>query len=264
MKGIIYSLRDPRDSKIKYIGQTRFSINKRYKEHLRNCKYYTTKNHNVYRWINELVNLDLNPIIDIVEKIDITLLDEREKYWISYYDDLKNMTVGGTGIKYINKREFSETHKKKIGDSCRGEKHYNYNKPASNIKPILMFSIDGKFENEFSSIKMASNYTKILTSAISNCLTGKRNSSGEHIWMYKNKYDDKILFEKIVKCNKHPSNKNKSIKISKINVISNEVIETYESYKEAARINNTSDAALIYACNKSKTHVYRNYKWKKQ
>ena len=263
MKGFIYSLKDPRDNKIKYIGQTRFNLNKRYKEHLRNSKYYATKSHNVYRWIGELTTDGLVPIIEIVEEIDVQLLNEREKYWISYYkDDLKNMTVGGDGIKYLNKRKFSEVHRKKIGDSCRGNKHYNYGKSAVNIKPVFMFDVNGNFQKEFKSIKEASINTNISISAISNCLTGKRNSSGEHIWIYKNSYDINILTKKINDCRCHPSNKSRSIKVEKIDIISNEIIETYQSYKEAAKQNNTSDIALKYVCCKSKSHIYNNYRWK--
>lgn len=262
MKGFIYSLKDPRDDEIKYIGQTRFNINKRYNEHLRNINYESTKNHNVYRWIFDLINSNLKPIIDVIEEVDYVLLDEREKYWIRQYSiTLKNMTIGGTGIKYINKRKFSEEHKKKIGDSCRGKKHYNYGKPANNIKSVLMFNLDGKLINSYSSIKNASDDTNILIAGISNCLTGRRNSSGNRIWLYEDEYSDNVLVEKIKKCQKYPSNKTKSIKIGKFDVISEDIIETYDSYKNAARMNNTSDAALIYACNKSKSHIHKNYKW---
>ena len=133
------------------MGQTKFNLNKRYKEHLRNCKYYATKNHNVYCWINELLNIKLLPIIKIVEKIDVNSLNEREKYWVLLYGDtLKNMTCGGDGIKFINKRQFSVEHRKKIGDSCRGDKHYAYGKPAHNIKPIYKFNINnGELLSEY-------------------------------------------------------------------------------------------------------------------
>ena len=257
MKGFIYSLKDPRNDKIKYIGQTKFSLNKRFDEHLRNCKYGRTKNQNIYKWINSLLEINILPIIELIEEINFKLLDEREKYWISFYgDDLKNMTSGG-------KREFSESHKKKIGNACRGEKHYNYGKNAINRNEIIMFTIDGQFIKHFSSIKNASLNTNISISSISNCLTGKRYSSGGYVWIYENDFNVENLIIKIINCEKHLSNQRKSIKIQKINIISNNVIDTYDSFKEAARMNNTSDAALRYVCNKSKTHMYNNYIWKK-
>lgn len=265
MKGFIYSLSDPRDNEIKYIGQTRFNLNKRYNEHLRNCKYGTTKNHNVYCWINELLDIKLQPIIKIVEEIDINLLNEREKYWVLYYgDNLKNMTCGGDGIKFINKRPFSAEHRKNIGDSCRGNKHYAYGKQAHNIKSIYMFNINnGEQLNEYTSIKEAVVDTKILGAGISLCLLGKRNSAGNHIWIYKEAYDNNknILFEKMNNCKMHSSNTMKSIKVNQKNIETNEIINTFPSIREAARSIKTSDAAIGYVCKKSKTHIYKNFKW---
>lgn len=265
MKGFIYSLKDPRDGKIKYIGQTRFNLNKRYNEHLRNSKYQATKNYNVYCWINELKNNNLLPIIDEIEKIDVILLNEREKYWISVYGDtLKNMTIGGDGIKYIKKRKFSESHRKKIGESCKGDKHYAYGKQAHNIKGVYKFDIKtGILLNEYNSIKEAHIKTNISHSGISNCLHNRRNSAGNYIWIYKEEYDNnkKIIIEKLNKCKLHLSNKMKSIKINQIDLINNNIINTFESIREAARRFKTSDTAIRYACFSSKTHIYKNYKW---
>lgn len=265
MKGFIYLLKDPRDNKIKYIGQTRFNLNKRYNEHLRNSKYLATKNYNVYCWINDLKNNNILPIIEKIEEIDVNLLNEREKYWILYHgNELKNMTKGGDGIKYINKRPFSVEHRKKIGNSCRGDKHYAYGKPAHNIKSIYQFDIkNGQLLNEYSSIKEAFLKTKILSAGISLCLVGKRNSAGNYIWIYKKEYDDNknILFEKLNNCKLHLSNTMKSIKVNQINIKTNEIINTFTSIREAARSFETSDATIKYMCDKSKTHIYKNYKW---
>ena len=43
--------------------------------------------------------------------------------------------------------------------------------------------------------------------------------------------------------------------------MTNEIIDTYLSIKEAARLNNTSDVALYYTIHKNKTHIFKNYKW---
>jgi hypothetical protein len=265
MEGYIYSLIDPRDNNIKYIGQTKFSLNKRYLEHLRNSKYYPTKKHNVYCWINELKNNNLLPIIKKIETVNTELLNEREKYWVAYYNkQLKNMTKGGDGISYIEKRSFSKEHRKNIGDSCRGNKHYNYGKPANNIKSICNFDkTTGKLLNTYNSIKDAANDTKISYSAIGLCLSAQRNSSGEYIWLYKDEYynNQSILKEKIIKCINNPSNKIKSIGINQINIKTNKIVNTYTSIRQAARSINTSDTAIRYVCNKSKTHIYKNFKW---
>lgn len=265
MKGFIYSLKDPRDGKIKYIGQTRFNLNKRYKEHLRNSNYQSTKNHNIYCWINELKSNDLLPIIEEIECVELSLLNEREKYWILQHNgELKNMTVGGDGIKFIEKRKFSEIHRKKIGESCRGNKHYAYGKQAHNIKPIYQFNINnGTLLGEYSSIKEASIKTKILIAGISNCLVGKRNSAGNYIWIYKEDYDKNknIIYRKLNNIKKHLPNKMKSISINQLDVETNNIINTFISIREAARFHNTSDSTIKYVCTKSKTHIYKNFKW---
>jgi hypothetical protein len=265
MEGYIYALIDPRNNDIKYIGQTKFSLKKRYFEHLRNSKYNITKNYNVYCWITELKNENLLPIIKEIETVNVELLNEREKYWITYYcEQLKNMTKGGDGITYIKKRLFSKEHRKKIGDSCRGNKHYNYGKPANNIRPICSFDkTTGKLLNIYNSIKDAANDTKISYSAIGLCLSAQRNSSGEYIWLYKNEYNNNqsILEEKIIKCINNPSNKMRSIKVNQINIETNEIINTFASIREAARSINVKDGTIKYACTRNKTHIYKNFKW---
>ena len=265
MNGSIYSLIDPRDNKIKYIGQTRFKISKRYSEHLRNSTYAATNNYKVYRWINDLKSENLLPRIELIENVDFADLDKREMYWISIYSkELNNMTVGGCGVNTIDKRIFTEEHKQKIGNSCRAEKHYNYGKKAHNIRPIYQFKIDDNVPlNEYKSITEASKNTNVNSNAIVFCLRGRRNSAGEFIWIYKEEYDNdnSIINDKIKMAKNNPSNIRKSIIIKKINIENNDIIETYNSIKEAARLNNTSDAALIFTCRKSLTHIYRGHKW---
>ena len=262
MNGIIYSLKDPRNNQIKYIGQTKFNLNKRFNEHIRNTKYKNTKNHAVYKWINELLELNSTPIIEVVEVVKLGELNRREKYWISYYDNLKNVTIGGTGIRFVTKRTFSKKHRKKIGDSCRGEKHYNYGKTAHNKKTVLKYSVEtGELVNKYMSIKLGSIDNSVSIGAISGCLNGRKHSSNEHIWLYENhtqkEYDDKLDLAR-----KKPSNMRKSILVEQINPNNNKTIKIHNSIKEAARSIESSDAAIKYVCDKSKTHEYRGFMWK--
>ena len=263
MTGYIYALIDPRDNNVKYVGQTRFSLKKRYLEHLRNSKYDTTKNHNVYCWINELNAIQLQPIISEIEIVHIELLNEREIFWINYYGyQLKNMTCGGNGIGFINKRPFSAKHRKNIGDSCRGSKHYKYGKPAINRKEICAHDIkNGVLIETYQSIKTASVKHKISASAISLCLKGERYSSGGYIWLYKHQTENDLKI-KLELCKQHHSNDVASIKVSQINMATNQIINTFSSIREAARSVKSSDVAIKYACSESKTHVYKNFKWK--
>lgn len=266
MKGYIYSLTDPRTNLIRYIGQTAHSLEKRYGEHIRNAKYVKTKNQSVYRWIGELIDAGLLPTINSLETCEIELLNDREIYWINQYfgENLTNMTKGGDGITFIEKKPFSDEHRKRIGNSCRGDKHYRYNKPAFNIKKICAFDVNtGEHHKTYDSIKLASIDTGVSTTAIHFCLNGSRNSSGERIWIYESQLNEGLVELRRKRYQENPPNEIKRISIQKIIVDTNEIVATYKSIKEAARENNTSDTAIAYACNKSLTHIYKNFKWKR-
>lgn len=68
-----------------YIGQTTCSINNRFKQH-----YYDRKeiNNKFHKAINELGIEHFR--IEIIEECSNEQLDERERYWINYYNSYKN------------------------------------------------------------------------------------------------------------------------------------------------------------------------------
>ena len=87
--GYIYIIKNDVNNKI-YIGQTARSIEVRWKEHVRqkNCIIYKAihKYGIEHFWIEQ------------IEECDDSLLDEREKYWIKYYNAFVtgyNQTEGG-------------------------------------------------------------------------------------------------------------------------------------------------------------------------
>lgn len=92
----IYSLIDPRDNRIRYIGKTN-NLKRRLLQHTKSKEllYNTFKNH----WIKKLISLSLSPIIQVIEECDETNWQEKERYWIAYYrniyTDLTNGTDGG-------------------------------------------------------------------------------------------------------------------------------------------------------------------------
>jgi hypothetical protein len=264
MKGRIYGLIDPTDNEIKYIGQTKFKLEKRYKEHIRNCKYDLTKNQKIYMWINGLIKKDLYPTINLIEEVDYTKLNIREEYWIKHYNKtgkLTNTLAGGNHLKFIEKKPFTDSHKQKIGDSCRGEKHYNYGKKADNVKGVVKLNkINGNYIEDYDSIKIASEATNINRAAISMCASGKRKTAGDFIWIHgTKKYDFDLINQKVEECRSHPNNTATSRMINKIDINTNEVIETYPSIRSAGRNNNTSDTNIRYALKNN--HHHMGYKW---
>ena len=83
-----------------YIGQTVFPIEVRFKQHIYNAhtKSSLSYNQHIKRAIRKYGRDAF--AIEELEQCDNSLLDEREKYWITHYDSVKNgfnMTYGGEG-----------------------------------------------------------------------------------------------------------------------------------------------------------------------
>lgn len=91
----IYSLEDPRNDQIRYIGKADIPEN-RYKAHLKD----NNKSHKV-SWIKSLLKQGLQPILNIEDEILKNEFSFWERYYISLYRswgfDLLNLTEGGEG-----------------------------------------------------------------------------------------------------------------------------------------------------------------------
>lgn len=94
--GVIYIITNVCNNKV-YIGQTSKTIEERFAVHVKNAKQH------VNRYLYDAMNhygYD-NFHIQEIEKCKKSDLDEREKYWIAYYNCIipngYNMTAGGGG-----------------------------------------------------------------------------------------------------------------------------------------------------------------------
>jgi hypothetical protein len=96
--GYIYGLVDPRNNIVRYVGYTKHSIEKRYREHFfpSSLKADTYKNH----WLKSLLSERLKPNIIVLEEIDHENRVEKEQFWIKFYKSkyLTNGTAGGDGM----------------------------------------------------------------------------------------------------------------------------------------------------------------------
>lgn len=97
--GYIYKITNDINDKI-YIGKTEFNIEKRFQEHIKDSeKLY--KNRPLYNAMNKYGIEHFK--IELIEETNNT--EEREKYWISYYNSYSNgynATLGGDGKVLIN------------------------------------------------------------------------------------------------------------------------------------------------------------------
>lgn len=90
MEGFIYKVTNKVNNKV-YIGQTRYTVEFRWKQHIHkqdNCHFHNA----IRKW-----GID-NFIVETLEKCDVDLLNSREIFYIAKYDSYKsgyNSTIGG-------------------------------------------------------------------------------------------------------------------------------------------------------------------------
>ena len=146
MKTYIYTLSHPITNEVRYVGKT-INIARRYKQHL----YDKRKSHKA-SWVKSLKNEGLKPVMTIVETCEGEW-QEREKFWISQYDNLTNLKDGG-GVDYV--RTTSEETKEKLRQVNLGKvlsvEHKEKIKEKSNKRKIIVDGIEYESAMEFSRI----------------------------------------------------------------------------------------------------------------
>lgn len=88
---IIYVLKCPDTKNIRYVGVTCGTLRNRLHGHMYDAKKGGTPKRN---WINSLA---VRPIIEQIEICTYKNWENRERYWISYYENLTNVDLGGSG-----------------------------------------------------------------------------------------------------------------------------------------------------------------------
>ncbi len=127
-----------------YVGFTSKSINERFCQHIKSAENNTDTNSHFQRAIQKYGPSDF--ISEKLEDVDENNWQDREKYWISYYDTLKNgynMTAGGEGgntRESYTQSEYSEW-KKKLSISGKGTNKNTVNVygPGNKIIKISVF-----------------------------------------------------------------------------------------------------------------------------
>lgn len=93
--GLIYKITNDINGKI-YIGKTEFSLEKRFKEHCQDAFRERCEKRPLYAAMRKYGIEHFH--IELIEETNIP--EEREKYWIDYYNTYKygyNATIGGDG-----------------------------------------------------------------------------------------------------------------------------------------------------------------------
>lgn len=209
---IIYKITNDINGKI-YVGQTSYSLEKRFKEHCRDSQKHTSEVRPLYRAMQKYGIENFH--IELIEETDNP--SEREMYWIekfnSYGDGNYNATKGGDGkVLYDHKKilfrlkEFPypmEVSKefgcsadivrniaKSNGITILNSGHRNVNSE----KEICQYTKTGEYLTTFSSVSRAAEWCfenkKCVTlnsgvrSHIADVANGKRKSAYGYIWRY--------------------------------------------------------------------------------
>lgn len=118
----IYTLSDPRNGQIRYVGKT-YSLRNRIRGHL-NEKTRTRK----ANWIKQLSRLNLKPVMEVIETTCENGWQQAEMFWISYLRflgfDLTNLDGGGkSGFKRseetLRKISIANTGKKRTPEMLK-------------------------------------------------------------------------------------------------------------------------------------------------
>lgn len=123
----IYALKN--GDEYKYIGQTKFSIEKRFKEHLRN-------NHNCKKtaWIKSLKSKGIIPTIELIDTAEtFEQCNRLEIHYIKLFKSFGALLVNGTigGSAPMKQNRHSEEHKAKLREMYKGDKNPFYGKKHS-------------------------------------------------------------------------------------------------------------------------------------
>lgn len=95
---MIYTLTDPRDSRVRYVGVSKdntTTLNSRLSRHIHEAKHLLHKKSHRTNWIRSVLRDGLKPIVELLDEGSY----EEEIYWISQFKawgfDLVNGTDGG-------------------------------------------------------------------------------------------------------------------------------------------------------------------------
>lgn len=204
--GSIYKITNKINDKV-YIGQTTTSLESRFYKHCWDAKNKENANSPLYK---AMLKYGIeNFSISLIENCENSLLDEREKYWIQYYNsfygDGYNATSGGGGNAKVDEQEIlilweQGKNQKEIAKTLSCDRHTvskhlvsnnishldrQRNKIGNAKKTVLQLNLAGEVVAEYVSATAAAEATNSQVSGISLVCNQKRKTHNGYIWKYK-------------------------------------------------------------------------------
>lgn len=213
----IYKIENNLDGKV-YIGQS-INITERISEHKRNAfnEEYVSYRYKIYKAIRKygLENFTFSIIEQCSNQIE---LDEREIYWINYYDSYKNgynETLGGKGNQHFSLEKINEIvalweQGLSVGQICKkvnatnhtiidylkaycssysveeGDRRGRILNGIAHRKSVKCFDLEGNLINIYPSLKEAAAACGGTSSGIINCCKGVWKKHKGYRWEYNN------------------------------------------------------------------------------
>jgi group I intron endonuclease len=257
----IYAIKNLKNNKI-YIGQS-INIQKRIIQHKSNLK--RNKHPNAHLQASYNYYGENNFEFYILELCEKDVLDKREKYWIDFFD-------GKNCQNNFNEKDGGKTHfelsdeaKKKCGFCNLGKhrspknefkkgghpgKEFQKGLVPYNRKMVYQYDLEGKFINNYNSLKEAAQKNKISSSLLSLCCNKKIKTAKGYQWRFK----DENPANKIVKIN--------CVAVYQYDLDGN-FIQKFNNIKSAADYIGVKPS-VISQCLSGKSHSSKGYQWKRE
>ena len=252
--GYIYKISNNINSKV-YIGQTTRTIQERFSEH----KNFAKNGSNFLIHKNMRKNGIENFFVEKIEECPNNLLDNRERYWIQYYNSYYNgynATTGGNNVLMQKALpNFEQVYQDYVIENKTVQQiAKKYDICDESVRKILKRNgIQIKKKSLYNYKEVAQSY-ELLQNERAVC--DKFQCSAEVVKRACKKYNIKILSAE------ESVSKNCSRKVYQIDIKSNNVIKVFDSFTQAGiAMGDKSKAMNISACCNGKQKTAYGYRW---
>lgn len=237
-KSGIYVIKNLYDGK-RYIGQS-VNIGQRKSVHFKYLRENIHQNNHLQSSYN--VYGENNFTFETMELCNKELLNEREIYYIELYNTTDktqgyNKTYGGDSYE--------------LSIEAQEQRRDFWNKKTG--KPIYQIDFYGNICCEWRSARMASRELNINQSCIHACLSQKRKSYKNFLWVYQDELSNFELSD-------HINLYGQKNGVKQLDMVTGNTIREYKSAKEASEENNFDHSSIVKCCN-GKYRSHKGYKW---